>query len=265
MRMSHVFISYVRENRALVDRLATTLLVAGIKVWLDRDAIAVGSRWADAIRVAIREGAFFIACFSAEYYERDRTYMNEELTIAIEELRQRSTDRVWFIPVLLSHCRVPDRAISSMETLASLQWVDLAEDWETGIERILSVVKKPVGRAETRSLFGFPKRLEELAAFSQTLFAQRVAHYSKEKHAIAEHFGVLLLQRCRHLIEHRKLRVVLWIDSGTTLYPFCHVIGEMIALAHTNGEQWVTNQSLSIVTNNIPGGDAAIKGVGAWL
>ena len=60
------------------------------------------------IRKAIREGAFFIACFSKEYHERDRTFMNEELTVAIEELRQRSDDHIWFIPVQLNECEIPN-------------------------------------------------------------------------------------------------------------------------------------------------------------
>ena len=99
--MQYVFISYMHENTDIVDRLCEELTSRGIKVWLDRDNIKPGTRWKDAIREAIRNGAFFIACFSKEYNKRsqtDKTYMNEELTIAIEELRQRPTDRVWFIP-----------------------------------------------------------------------------------------------------------------------------------------------------------------------
>jgi hypothetical protein len=33
-----------------------------------------------------------MACFSKEYNERDETYMNEELTIAIDKLRKRPSD-----------------------------------------------------------------------------------------------------------------------------------------------------------------------------
>ena len=81
--MQHVFISYIHENEEMVDKLCKALELHGIKVWLDRNDIKPGSRWKQAIREAIREGAFFIACFSKEYNKRDKTYMNEELTIAI--------------------------------------------------------------------------------------------------------------------------------------------------------------------------------------
>ena len=140
----YVFISYMHENTDIVDRLCEELTLHGIKVWLDRNDIKPGSRWKDAIRGAIREGAFFIACFSKEYNKRsqtDKTYMNEELTIAIEELRQRPTDRVWFIPVKLNSCKIPDRNIGGGETLNDLQYVKLYKDWDIGIQSIIEVIQ----------------------------------------------------------------------------------------------------------------------------
>ncbi len=56
--------------------------------------------------------------------------MNEELTVAIEELRLRPTDRAWFIPVLLDDCEVPDRSIGAGETLRTLQWIKLPHSRE---------------------------------------------------------------------------------------------------------------------------------------
>ena len=56
--MTHVFISYVRENQLEVDRLADDLRNAGVDVWLDREQIAPGRRWQRAIRTAIVDGTF---------------------------------------------------------------------------------------------------------------------------------------------------------------------------------------------------------------
>jgi hypothetical protein len=139
--MPGVFISYVRENAEDVERLARTLGAYGIKVWLDKNQIKPGYRWREAIRKAISEGDFFIACFSVEYNNRTRTYMNEELILAIDELRQRPTNRAWFIPILLSKSDIPDRDIGGGETLRSIQWEPLYEDWDEGIKRILSVIQ----------------------------------------------------------------------------------------------------------------------------
>jgi len=66
--------------------------------------------------------------------------MNEELTLAIEELRSRSTNRVWFIPVLLDMCDVPARSIGAGETLLDLQWVDLHSDYEQGLKKITGII-----------------------------------------------------------------------------------------------------------------------------
>ena len=139
--MQHVFISYMHENTDIVDRLCQELTSRGIKVWLDRNDIKPGSRWKDAIREAIRKGDFFIACFSKEYNKRNKTYMNEELTVAIEELRQRPTDRVWFIPVKLNGCKIPDRNIGGGETLNDIQHVKLYKDWDNGIQHIIDVIQ----------------------------------------------------------------------------------------------------------------------------
>ena len=139
--MNKVFISYVSENIEIVDRLYQELKSHGIQVWLDRNDIDPGSRWEQAIRKAIRQGAFFIACFSEQYNNRHKTYMNEELTLAINELRQRPTDQIWFIPIKLNECKIPDRNIGGGETLQDLQYVNLYEDWNSGIQRIVKAVQ----------------------------------------------------------------------------------------------------------------------------
>jgi hypothetical protein len=45
--------------------------------------------------------------------------MNEEITQAIEQMRQLPTDQRWFIPVLLSSCNIPDLSISPGVTLVA--------------------------------------------------------------------------------------------------------------------------------------------------
>jgi hypothetical protein len=104
--VAHAFISYVRENCSDVDRLAQALRRFGVDVWLDREQITAGERWQRAIRQAIKSGAWFLACFSRESTARGRTYMNEELLEAVDELRLRPATRSWFIPILLSRCDV---------------------------------------------------------------------------------------------------------------------------------------------------------------
>jgi hypothetical protein len=100
LRHAYAFISYVRENSDVVDRLAEHLRVNGVEVWLDRDDIMPGEYWKNAIDKAIQNGAYFVACFSKELNERAETYMHGELRLAINRLRNMPRHRVWFIPLL---------------------------------------------------------------------------------------------------------------------------------------------------------------------
>jgi hypothetical protein len=136
-----VFISYVRADAKAVDALADAIRAAGHPVWLDRDDLDGGVRWKSAIRQAIREGLAMVACFSPAYAERERTYMNEELVIAIEEIRQRPTDRTWFIPVRLGDCAIPERDIGGGETLVDLQYVDVFGDVGRGYAKVVHAIE----------------------------------------------------------------------------------------------------------------------------
>ena len=139
--MRYVFVSYVRDNQAIVDRLYKDLSAHGIRVWLDRNDIEPGFLWEDAIRRAISNGTFFIACFSIEYESRDSTYMNEELSLAIDELRKRPANRAWFIPICFSGS-VPDWSIGAGRTLASIQRLDFNEkNWNDSVQRLTQAIK----------------------------------------------------------------------------------------------------------------------------
>ena len=138
--MRHVFISYCHENKTVVDRLCQVLASHDIHIWLDRDNRGPGTPWKQAIQQAIQHGDFFIACFSTEANARNQTYMSEELKVAIEELHRRPVDKVWFVPVKLNACEIPNIDIGGGETLRSLQYVDLHENWETGIQRLLNTI-----------------------------------------------------------------------------------------------------------------------------
>ncbi len=135
------FVSYVREDAAAVDRLCRDLGRHGVATWKDRDQLKPGVRWKDAIRAAIQDGSAFVACFSSAYQSKPRTYMNEELTIAVEELRLRPRERSWFFPVLLDDIDIPAIPIGPGEILRDLQAVSLGSDWSSGISRLARAIR----------------------------------------------------------------------------------------------------------------------------
>jgi nucleoside phosphorylase len=122
----HVFISHAEDDTAAADRLRTALMGASVKVWDDTADLLPGQDRRSAIRKAISDGAFvFLACFSSASLARTRSRHNEELTLAIYELRQRRFDRAWLIPVKLDDCEIPDIDIGGGRTLRSLVSIDL--------------------------------------------------------------------------------------------------------------------------------------------
>ena len=140
------FVSYVREDRPAIERLCEDLAGQGVSTWTDKDQIQPGKRWKDAIRRAIHDGSAFLACFSTAYESKPRTYMNEELTLAVEELRLRPRNRSWFFPVLLEDVEIPSISIGGGETLRDLQGISLAPDWGTGVGRLARAVRDAHGR-----------------------------------------------------------------------------------------------------------------------
>lgn len=138
--MKHVFLSYVREDSSKIEPIRLFLEAHGVKVWTDKKSLKSGFRWKYAIEHAIRDGAFFLACFSAIYQRKGSTYMNEELIVAIEQLRLMPYNRAWFIPVRLTDCEIPDRPIGAGESLTDLQWIDLFDDLRGGLQRLAEII-----------------------------------------------------------------------------------------------------------------------------
>jgi hypothetical protein len=122
----HAFVSHVHEDEKKVDNLCAVLEAAGIPFWRDRNDLGPGDAWKAKIREAIRDGSLvFLACFSNSSIAKDISYMNEELTLAIEEFRKMPPGRVWLIPVRLDAVDVPEWEIGAGQTVRDLNYVDL--------------------------------------------------------------------------------------------------------------------------------------------
>ena len=145
-----VFISYVHEDSDRVDQLQRTLEAAGIPVWRDTADLWPGEDWRARIRDAITDNALvFLACFSKSSLARGRSYQNEEFVLAIEQLRQRSPERPWLIPVRFDDCEIPDRDIGGGRTLGSLQRVDLFGDrYDHPARRLVTIIMRILSMTE---------------------------------------------------------------------------------------------------------------------
>ena len=149
-----VFVSYAREDSIRVDTLGQILSEAGIPVWRDTASLWPGEDWRVKIRAAIRGDALaFLACFSQRSVGRARSYQNEELVLAVEELRLRPPGQPWLIPVRFDDCQIPERELGGGRMLADLQPADLFGDrykqnaarLVTAIDRIITPDQARVG------------------------------------------------------------------------------------------------------------------------
>lgn len=158
------FISFVEENQFQVEKLVEELENNGMDVWYSKRSIRSGSDWEHEIKKGIEESDFFIACFSNEYTERYKTYMNVELNLMIMELAKIQPDQIYFIPVLLSECDVPNQKLFGTKTFRSFQYVELYNNWDQGIEKILT----SMNLEKTTNLF--EPTHEKFSAFSIVSF-----------------------------------------------------------------------------------------------
>ena len=154
-----VFVSYVRGNSDDVNRICEVFRKNGIVYWLDRDQIEPGKIWKQAIRDAIDNGAFFLACFSDQYEKRAETYMNEELLLGVDILRRKQYNSGWLIPVKLSPCSIPQLDIGAGKTLQDLQYLSFYEDWEREMERLIDIIKREESPVQTEIVKKYIKNM----------------------------------------------------------------------------------------------------------
>ncbi|MFE2754303.1 toll/interleukin-1 receptor domain-containing protein [Actinosynnema sp. NPDC059335] len=139
----HVFLSYVREDADRVNRLQRALVGAGLPVWRDTDSLSPGQDWKLEIGNAInRDACAFIACFSEHSAARDKSYQNEELAQASEQMRLRRPGKPWLIPVRFAAVTLPYFSLGAGRALSDLHGVDLiGDDWDSGVATLVRATR----------------------------------------------------------------------------------------------------------------------------
>ena len=105
--------------------------------------------------------------------------MNEELMLAVDELRQYSIDRPWFIPVLLSECNVPALSIGGSQTLLDFQWVNLYSDWDSGVQKLLRVLESDEIEKQKELIDDYGRKYAEHLGDRQSFVRELVIETSK--------------------------------------------------------------------------------------
>ena len=181
----HAFISYVREDSDRVARLVEQLEDAGIKVWLDKEDIAPGQDWKAEIRHAITDGALaFVACFSLNSEQRNKSYQNEELLLAAEEIRLRPLGQQWYFPVRFDKCDPPAYDIGAGRTLKSIQHSDLfGKDWERSAKRLVRAIVESQSSSSSTLRLTVPPQPAEVSAMPIRKAAEVLGRLTREQAA----------------------------------------------------------------------------------
>jgi TIR domain len=151
MPTGHVFLSYRREDAARADWLQSGLEAAGIRVWRDTADVWPGDDWRLAVRRAIADEALvFLACFSAQSFRREKNWQNDELKLAVEQMRLRPPDTPWLIPVRFDDGEIPDIDLCGGRTLRSIQHSDLfGSGADAELARLVTAIQRILGLQET--------------------------------------------------------------------------------------------------------------------
>lgn len=129
-----VFIAYVEEDLPFARKLYRAFEDNGFRPWLDKKRLMPGQNWPRAIETAIQTSDFFVACFSRRATSK-RGSFHSELRYALFCAAKVPLDEIFLIPIRLDDCDVPNR-ISKQ-----IQYLDLFPEWETGIGRLIKVMK----------------------------------------------------------------------------------------------------------------------------
>jgi TIR domain len=215
----HAFISYVRENNAEVDRLCKVLDAAGIPYWRDRSALGPGDAWKVKIRDAIRSGSIvFLACFSEQSRAKGKSYMNEELTLAVDEFRLRSPGQPWLIPVRFDRGDIPEWGLGAGRMLSDLNYADLfGDEYAEHAVQLVEAIKAAMG---TPGLEPATVRaaVQDVADADQPALVRRV----EALRLVAERTRGgprSWSRRWQQLRQQTRRSFIAWDDDGNAVYP----------------------------------------------
>lgn len=126
--MVDVFISYSRQDRAVVDKLADCLQSMGVSVWRDQD-IRLGADWMLEIEQALNNAKVLVFCLSPNFLASD--WAQYEIGVALSRSREEG---VRVVPVLMRDALVPSM-------LDRFQYIDARQ---LGAKQVASLIRNAV-------------------------------------------------------------------------------------------------------------------------
>ena len=126
-KAQQVFISYAQADKKVAKHIADALRGAGLSVWFDQWELKPGDSILEKMESGLNASDILLVLLSPNSV--DSSWVTSELSIAAltHEFKNRA---VTLIPALIADCEVPT-------LLRSLLYLDLREDLEGGIDRLV--------------------------------------------------------------------------------------------------------------------------------
>jgi TIR domain len=139
-----IFLCYPRRRVKAVKSLYDRLVGAGFRPWMDVRDLMAGEIWEDAIRRAIQNSDFFLACLTEDSVRR-RGAIQKEIKKALEIWQGELDDDIYLIPVRLDKCELP-------ESLSRFQCVDLFQEdgWTVLLQAIQEGIRRRASMQQPR-------------------------------------------------------------------------------------------------------------------
>jgi len=129
-----VFLAHASEDQKRVIGLYHQLSDAGFKPWMDEFDLLPGQNWREEIDNAINQSDVFLACLSKHSVKKEG-YIQKEFRQALNRYAEKTSGSIYFIPVRLDECDIPDLRIPQFGiNLHDFHWVDF---WKpNGFEKL---------------------------------------------------------------------------------------------------------------------------------
>ena len=133
LQRRQVFISYAPPDREIARQISERLEDKGVRAWFDEWEISHGDSLAEKIDAGIESSNLLLVLLSPEAV--DSRWVKYEWTTALaRELDYRAIN---VVPAIVRECVVP-------EPLADRQFLDLRENLDEGVDRLVSVLESSV-------------------------------------------------------------------------------------------------------------------------
>jgi hypothetical protein len=134
------FISYSRDDKDFVRRLASDLKAAGANVWLDQLDIVPGDRWDRSVEDALTECPGMLLILSPASVKSENVM--DEVSRALETNKR-------LIPVVYRECQIPFR-------LSRIQRVDFSDDYDLALQALLRAITPLKDHNQSNPSVGVP-------------------------------------------------------------------------------------------------------------